>query len=146
MERAIIVDIDGTLADCEHRLHFIKEQNPKDWKSFHAGVKDDKINYWCLALISGMTDMCKIIFVSGRVYESREDTCKWLFLNKIPYDLLFMREKGDYRNDDILKEEIYEKYIKDKYEILFVIDDRKRIVDMWRRKGLVCLQCAEGLF
>lgn len=38
------------------------------------------------------------------------------------------------------------KNIKDKYDVLFAIDDRSSVVDMWRDLGLVCLQCAEGAF
>ncbi len=63
---------------------------------------------------------------------------------------LHMREDGDFRKDSIIKEEILNKYLKDNNlkvdDIAFVVDDRKKVVDMWRRRGITCLQCAEGHF
>ena len=144
MNKAIIVDIDGTLADCSHRLHHIKK-TPKDWKSFHAGVLDDTLNVWCKEIIRGING-CEVLLVSGRVHESLLATKMWLSWHGIPYSKLFMRKPDDYRDDHILKQEVYEKYIKGEYEILFVIEDRKRTVDMWRSLGLTVLQCAGGEF
>lgn len=57
-----------------------------------------------------------------------------------------MRPDYEFISDQVLKLRIYEQNIKDKFDVLFVIDDRKSVVDMWRRNGLVCLQCAEGEF
>ena len=60
---------------------------------------------------------------------------------------LFMRPAGDTRDDRIVKREIYEREIKGKYNVLWVLDDRNKVVDMWRRElGLTCLQVAEGNF
>lgn len=42
----------------------------------------------------------------------------------------------DTRCDTIVKREIYEEHIKDKYNVLFVIDDRVKVVDMWREQWL----------
>lgn len=57
-----------------------------------------------------------------------------------------MRKDGDFRKDSIVKEEIYREWIEPFHEVLFCIDDRKQVVDMWRSIGLTCLQCAEGNF
>jgi hypothetical protein len=88
-----------------------------------------------------------IIFVSGREGTDvcKVKTLKWLLENKLNGDL-YMRPEGDHRNDAIIKEEIYNKYIKDKFDVEFVLDDRLRVVEMWRRIGLRCLQVAPGNF
>lgn len=57
-----------------------------------------------------------------------------------------MRKNDDYRQDAVIKEEIYNLYIQPKFDVLFCIDDRKQVVDAWRNLGLVCLQCDEGQF
>ena len=57
---------------------------------------------------------------------------------------LIMREKGDRRGDQITKKELYERYIKDNYNVLCVFDDRQKVVDMWREQGLLCCQVAKG--
>ena len=57
-----------------------------------------------------------------------------------------MRKEKDYRQDAIIKQEIYENEIEGKYNIHFVLDDRDQVVAMWRKKGLTCLQVDYGDF
>jgi hypothetical protein len=56
-----------------------------------------------------------------------------------------MRKDGDFRADYIVKQEILDAHIP-KDRVLFVLDDRQQVVDMWRRNGLMCFQVAEGNF
>ena len=61
------------------------------------------------------------------------------------YKKLVMRKTGDYRKDSIVKREMFEEHIEGKYNVLFVLDDRNQVVDMWRKElGLTCLQCNYG--
>lgn len=86
--------------------------------------------------------------MSGRegTVEGKTNTIEWLFNHDVDYTNLFMREKGDFRKDSIVKKELYEKYIQDKLNCLFVIDDRKTVCQMWRSIGLTVFQVAEGDF
>lgn len=148
-QKAIIVDIDGTLANIEHRRHHV-EKKPPDWKAFNAAMKDDTVNEWCAKLIRAMQyQHYEIIFVTGRCEEYGGITQHFLKNSGIqtahPYTL-FMRKDDDFRKDSIIKAEIYIHDIEPNYDVIFCIDDRKQIVDMWRSLGLVCLQCAEGNF
>ena len=59
---------------------------------------------------------------------------------------LFMRPADVYNRDDEIKYQIYHDFIKDEYEVLFVLDDRNQVVDMWRNIGLPCFQVAPGDF
>jgi hypothetical protein len=138
----IIVDIDGTLANIGHRRHFM-EQEKKDWDSFYKEMHKDKPNYWCTQLIVKMTPYYEIILLSGRPDNYRNITEQWLKEWNIPYKELIMRKSGDFRKDAIIKEELFDQHLNNK-EILFVVDDRQQVVDMWRKKGLTCLQCDEG--
>ncbi len=61
-------------------------------------------------------------------------------------DRIFFRRAGDFRADDEVKREIWKEHIQPHYRVLFVVDDRDRVVRMWREEGLVCLQCAPGDF
>lgn len=145
-QKAILVDLDGTLADIEHRVHFVTNDRP-DWKSFYAGISKDKLHLWCLELIEAMiARRYQVIFVTGREETCRNDSQEWLdrhHLSEIP---LFMRSAGDMREDAMVKKEIYLRDIRPFYEVLFVVDDRRSVVEMWREIGLVCLQCAPGEF
>ncbi|WP_186650195.1 phosphatase domain-containing protein [Fluviispira vulneris] len=146
-QKAIIVDLDGTLADCEHRKQFITG-GKKDWKSFlrDENIIQDKLNVWCATIIEKFKSSHKIILVTGRNEFTRAITKEWLANNDQHYDLLLMRKNDDYRQDALVKEEIYKLHIQPRFDVLFCIDDRKQVVDAWRKLGLVCLQCDEGQF
>jgi hypothetical protein len=100
----------------------------------------------------------EIIFCSGRPERTRADTEEWLADNRFRRDIgrapypnytyyngLYMRKDGDYRRDDIVKQEILDAHI-NKDSVLFVLDDRQSVVDMWRRNGVTCFQVAKGDF
>ncbi len=147
---AIIIDLDGTLYDAKWRQEKFLLSGKKDFNAFHAHAKFDAPNLWCLLLVqkfqhTGYT----ILFVSGRDDTYREETETWLtnHLGKWGNDYkLIMRPAGDYTEDAVLKKDFYYEFIEPFFSVLFCVDDRKRVVDMWRSIGLTCLQCQEGNF
>lgn len=143
---AIIIDLDGTLANINERRNALGTH--KNFNLFYSNIPKDKLNVWCKEIINKFKQDHKIILVTGReeIEEVKIDTNKWLIKNDIHYDKIFFRKLNDNRRDSIIKEEIYENNIKEKYKILFVVDDRKQVVEMWRDKGLTCLHCNWGNF
>ena len=155
-----IFDIDGTLADLTHRLHFIRDGN-KDWNAFKQFCFFDKP-------ITHMVDLCRrlfwaaraqqpigsydkpdweIILMSGRNECQRKDTMEWLDqIACLPEMKLYMRADGDFRADDIIKEELLAEVRADGFEPIMAFDDRNQVVRMWRRAGVPCAQVAEGDF
>ena len=149
MKDTIICDLDGTLANCEHRVHHVQNK-PKNWDAFYAGVRDDVVNYPVLHVLDKFMNYegwhYNIIFCSGRPERCRADTENWLReACHISNFTLLMRKDGDFRADYIVKQEILDNHI-NKDKVLFVLDDRQQVVDMWRRNGLTCFQVAEGDF
>ena len=147
MKRAAIFDVDGTLSDCTHRRHFV-ERKPADWKSFlrpDLVMLDTVIEPVAQLARYLANEFNEILIVTGRDEAQRHVTEKWLAKNDIPYGQLLMRRDGDYRPDEVVKEEILERLQKE-FNIWLVLDDRSRVVSMWRKHGLVCLQAADGDF
>jgi predicted kinase len=146
--KAIICDLDGTLADIKHRLPLVKGEN-KDWGAFFSLIEQDKLNNNLLDKIKKieMETGAKIIFVSARPETYRENTLKW-FEKEVVYDRdrvnLIMREENDKRPDTEVKADIYEKYLK-QLDILAVFDDRPSVIRMWREKGLNVIDCGGGI-
>lgn len=132
---AIIVDMDGTLAILHNRSPYDVSKCDRDLP-----------NVPVLETVYKWQDSLKIIVVSGRTDDGKELTEKWLKENKVNYVALHMRKVDDFRKDSIIKQEIYEKYIRDKYNIKFILDDRNQVVEMWRSLGLTVFQVAEGDF
>ena len=146
MSRGIIVDLDGTLADVSHRVHHVQKE-PKDKKSFNSLMGEDGLNHWCFELSEAMRSRgYKIILITGRPEKYRDDTVAWLEREKIVYDELYMRPRHAGVPDSLVKKDIYRKLIRDRMEIVFVVEDRLSVVRMWREMGLVCLQCDWGDF
>lgn len=137
MRKAIICDIDGTLAHMQNR-------SPYDWDKVGDDVVDKTIKEILRTFYS--TSEYDIILISGRDDVCKQITERWLDKNYIFYDGLYMRKHNDNRPDEAIKKEIYDKHIKDKYDVEFVLDDRNKVVKMWRGIGLKCLQVAEGDF
>ncbi len=155
MKKAIIVDLDGTLCNIYHRKKYIDGSlGKKDWDKFYEKCSEDNINLWCSLIIKSVQDVYEsneetfcIFFITGRPEKYRNITNEWLdFYMRGRNINLFMRPDNDFTKDSIIKKNIFEKQIKGKYDVLFAIDDRQQVVDMWREEGLVCLQCDKGDF
>jgi phosphoglycolate phosphatase-like HAD superfamily hydrolase len=145
MIRAYIFDIDGTLADCSHRLHLI-QQRPKDWRAFFAACQfDTPIQHMC-ELARKLATTTHIIFVSGRSDECRSQTEIWLQGQALLTNHLYMRKEGDHRDDDIIKLELLAQVRADGFDPIMVFDDRTRVVNAWRSVGIPCAQVAAGDF
>lgn len=127
-KKTIICDIDGTVA-------LIGDRSPFEWQKVDL---DKPINQVLDVLKSLQKAMnYKLIFVSGRDEECREKTETWLQnVAQISFDALYMRKNKDYRGDYLVKEEIYQTILKEKYNIAFVIDDRPQVVKVWKKLGL----------
>jgi hypothetical protein len=146
----VIVDLDGTLADCSHRLHHIKKSHvtEDDWTEFFMDVYKDEP-------IKPMADLFNKFVNAGDtvlICTGRDETfggpltMEWLKKHKLNPTQVFFRQGEDRRPDHIIKREmlhvIIEKY--GKPDIVF--EDRKRVVDMWREHGIFTCQVADGDF
>ncbi len=133
----VLVDIDGTVA-------LMSGRSPYDW----SRVGEDSPNPAVIAAVRAMHAAGNaIVFCSGRDAECRPDTEAWLDLHVgVPYEALFMRPAGDSRKDSVVKREIFETEIRDRWQVVGVFDDRQQVVRMWRELGLTVFQVAEGDF
>ena len=143
----IVFDIDGTLANIEHRLDYVRSK-PKNWKAFDAGIPNDVVNpHVAEAFHSLKAAGNEIIFASGRNERSRDATMKWLQDNRFwNYTAkLYMRKADDFRSDDIVKREILDEIVADwGRQPDMVFDDRPRVVRMWRDEGIFVFNVYQG--
>lgn len=147
--KVIVCDLDGTLCDVEHRRHHVRppEGVKKNWAAFFADIPKDPANEWCLDILSSFNARgTRIVFCSGRDDNQRKMTEDWLKKHCGFLWTLYMRNRHDSRQDSIVKEIILDFELLTRYKPYFMIDDRKQVVEMWRRRGFVCLQCDEGDF
>jgi hydroxymethylpyrimidine pyrophosphatase-like HAD family hydrolase len=139
-KKAIICDLDGTLAIIDHR-------NPYDASTAMDDILNDPVANVIRVYANQQDIPVSLILLSGREDKYRKVTEQWLNKHSIThYDGLYMRKSGDRRKDSIIKKELYDRYIKDTYDIIFVLDDRDQVVKMWREIGLTCFQVNYGDF
>lgn len=146
MSKVIVFDIDGTIADMEHRRHWVATK-PKNWPAFNAGMARDTVH----KDIAGLMDMFAdkdytILLCSGRGEESRAVTEAWLADNDLPYKQLYMRGLQDYRQDSIVKVELLAQIRAQHGNPWLWFDDRQQVVDAIRAEGVRVLQVASGNF
>lgn len=150
MAKTIIVDLDGTISLNQHRYHYIypKDGSKPDWDGFFLACVDDQPNLPVIEIILALKSKgYKIHIFSARGEIAYTQTVEWLTKYSVPYDDLTLRKKGCYTPDEDLKKEWLIEYYPDfKTQVLCVIDDRDKVVAMWRALGLTCLQVAEGDF
>lgn len=139
LPEAIIVDIDGTVAD------HTGIRDPYDTSRYHLDNPNEPV-------IRAVQEEAyklnrKILFVSGRDDKFWTVTYEWLMEHvKVPVEILAMRPMGDTRRDDIIKLELFDNHIRGKYNIAKVYDDRNRVVKAWRSINLPVFQVDEGDF
>lgn len=134
---AVMVDIDGTLALRGNRGPFNFEL-----------CSDDLPLVPVVKVLTALLQLdWKIVVLSGREEKFRDVTKQWLDRHLEEYHALHMRSNGDYRSDEIIKLELFESYVRNTFDVQFVLDDRNRVVDMWRNQlGLTCFQVQDGDF
>lgn len=133
---AILVDVDGTLA------HMGDRRGPYETDKYHLDKVDDAVR----SIVAQAWNNSTVIIFTARRAAALQATSDWLAANNIKYDDIYTRDDGDDRNDAIVKNEMFEKHIAGKFNVRFILDDRDRVVDMWRTKGLKTLQVAPGNF
>lgn len=136
LPHAVLVDIDGTLAIHDGRgpYEFDKCESDRDNPSVVDAVNTF---HW-------RGD--KVILLSGRQSEYREHTQRWLAKHGVRYDELHMRAVGDRRSDDVVKAGLFDEHVRHRFDVRMVLDDRDRVVALWRRMGLSCWQVNYGDF
>ena len=145
MSKIVLCDLDGTLSDTEHRLHHIRGKR-RDYDAFFAASGDDEPIEPVIALVNALALAGKEIhIITGRREDTRELTEAWLERHDVSYDRLLMRGIADRTPDHVLKRKWFEADY-DPADVLLALEDRSRVVEMYRELGVTCLQVAEGDF
>lgn len=145
LPKAVIFDLDGTLADNGHR-------SPYDLES----LRNDKPKEMVVSLLKMLKENgYTIITVSGRESGTKDEplrykhsTIEWMMASGFGLQVSehYQRQQGDARKDDVVKEEIFRTKIAPNYNVKLAVDDRDQVVEMWRRIGVECWQVNFGEF
>ncbi|MFE9137813.1 AAA family ATPase [Streptomyces sp. NPDC007355] len=134
---AVMCDIDGTLALMDGR-------GPYDFALCGTDRLNAPVRDGLMAWRSLYRD--RIVLLSGRSEHFRVQTAAWLEHHAVPYDELWMRASGDSRRDDIVKSELFDAHVRHRFNVRVSLDDRDRVVALWRQLGIPTWQVNYGNF
>lgn len=152
----IILDLDGTVADCRHRQHFAQAG---EWDDFHKRCEHDATFSAVADLVRTLNnttttgagidaDVIEFVALTGRTEDYRKQTIDWLQNHDLFVDHLLMRQSNDFKSDVEMKIELLELHYGSKEKVLssvwFVLEDRDKVVDGLRNYGLEVWQVRPG--
>ena len=149
-QKAVIIDVDGTLCNSPHVAGFKKITGGTDWEAWMAATSYATANDWCKEITVAMYKQgYRLIFMTARNtdYNGRAITERWLnnCLNPegiFEYELI-MRPAGDFRPDVDVKLMLYSELIVPHFDVLFAIDDKQTVINLWRNLNIPALHCAD---
>jgi len=146
--KLFVFDIDGTLANIDHRKHhLVSKGKKKNWEPFFRDQHLDEPHWPVFDVMKALTlagNVC--IVITGRMEQHREASLKWIqehYELEFDNDNLIMRADGDRTDDDELKWNIVQDilYKNPNLELAALFDDRHRIIDKFRQNGVYAFEC-----
>ena len=150
-KKIVIFDLDGTLAIIDKRRDLAMASGKFDWDVFFdpTNIKLDEPNTPVIKMAQLFAeDGFIVVIFSGRTDKTEHTTRAWLTRNKVPFHTLVMRP---HKTMNFIPDEILKKHMLDNApfhidDVFLVVDDRQKVVDMWRGLGLTVFQVADGDF
>lgn len=150
MRQFIVLDLDGTICNIEHRQHLAAA---KQWDEFHGLLEIDEPNLDVLGLIQNIAEVYDeaaydFIICTGRPEKYRNQTVAWLTKHAIPVTALVMRSDNDFSKSGPMKTQMLEEYFGSKEKVIeavaFALEDRDQIIEHFRNYGIRCWQVRPG--
>lgn len=141
MHKAVIFDVDGTLANVDPYLHHIRNihHSPnfkKDFDTFHSESINAEPNAEVVEMLNrAFFDQHHVIIVTSRRETWRGVTSYWLAKNDIGHHALYMRKDGDFRPDYEVKKDILLS-IKKHWNVIHAVDDNPAVLKLWFEYGI----------
>lgn len=138
MGTCLITDMDGTLASMNGR-------SPYSVK--HSELMADLPRQHVIQTVNTLALTVDQVFVfSARKEEARAATSEWLCEHTqfASNARLILRPDDDNRKDVLVKREMYEEHIKNKYSVFAVFDDRPTVCRMWKELGMPLFDVGDG--
>ncbi len=142
-QRAVIFDIDGVLADAAGRQHFL---DWGDWHSFFEACGDDPVIEEIERLLELLDPALAVILVTGRPQRVQPHTLAWLARYQIRWDLLIMREWGDYSGVDQFKRQVVHDLVQFGFDLRLALDDDPKNHAMYVGEGVPCIYIHSGYY
>ena len=144
--RAVVFDLDGVLSDAANRQHYIEGPGRRDWDAFFAACGDDRLIEDVAQLLHLLDPELQIILLTGRPLRVQPQTLAWLDRYELRWDLLIMRDYGDYMAAREFKQWTVEDLRRAGFELVLAFEDDRRNLEMFRAEGVPCVYIHSGYY
>jgi hypothetical protein len=142
---AIVFDMDGVLSDAAGRQHYIEYPFP-DWEAFFHACGDDSLIDEVARLLELLDDSHRIVLLTARPIRVQPQTLAWLERYGLQWDLLIMREFGDYMASRVFKKRSVGELRDYGFDLRLAFEDDPRNVHMFHGEGVPCIYIHSGYY
>lgn len=139
----VVFDMDGVLSDATRRQHYL-EWPRRDWESFFEECGDDEIIAEVARLLECLDDDLRIVLLTARPIRVQRQTLGWLQRYGLRWDLLIMRDWGDYMAAPSFKRITVDELRRYGFDLRLAFEDDQRNVDMFHSEGVPCVYIHSG--
>lgn len=143
--RTVVFDLDGVLSDAASRQHYL-EWPARDWDAFFEACGDDPLIEEIARLLELLDPGLVIVLLTARPARVQPQTLAWLHRYGLRWDLLVMRDFGDYRSAREFKRRSVKELRSEGFELVLSFEDDRRNVAMFRDEGIPCVYIHSGYY
>jgi phosphoglycolate phosphatase-like HAD superfamily hydrolase len=144
-KEAVVFDIDGVLSDAATRQHYL-EAGRRDWDAFFEACGDDPLIEEVACLLSLLDPALQVVLLTGRPLKVQEQTVSWLNRYELRWDLLVMRDFGDYTKALVFKRGAVADLRRYGFDLRLAFEDDRRNLEMFRAEGIPCVYIHSGYY
>jgi phosphoglycolate phosphatase-like HAD superfamily hydrolase len=142
---AIVFDLDGVLSDAAGRQHLL-DRPYRDWDAFFAACGDDDVIHEVARLLDVIENDLRIVLLTARPSRVQRQTLAWLERHELRWDLLIMRDWGDYQAARHFKQDTVHELRDRAFDLRLAFEDDRRNVDMFHAEGVPCIYIHSGYY
>jgi hypothetical protein len=142
---AVVFDLDGVLSDAASRQHYL-EGPWRDWEAFFEACGDDPLIEEIARLLGLLDPALVIVLLTARPAWVRPQTLAWLHRYRLRWDLLVMRDIGEYRAARDFKRRSVRELREAGFELVLSFEDDRRNVAMFRDEGVPSVYIHSGYY
>ena len=142
---AVVFDLDGVLSDAASRQHYIEYPFP-DWDAFFRACGEDDLIGEVARLLEVLDGGHRVVLLTARPIRVQPQTLGWLDRYGLRWDVLIMREFGDYMASRVFKQRTVGELRRFGFDLRVAFEDDPRNVHMFHTEGVPCVYIHSGYY
>ncbi len=142
----MLVDLDGVLSDATARQHFLEDEGKRNWRGFFDACGEDALIVEVARLVELLDPALAVLLLTGRPVRVQDRTLAWLERYGVRWDLLIMRNAGDYSAAREFKRQTVGELRDFGFDLRLAFEDDRRNLEMFHEEGVPCVYIHSGYY